>query len=293
MQKWLASVVILALSFVAIGHAQRGRGAGGPPPPPRPVAGHGVEVPGWWARVDDVKEPTTGLKFSPMNGGLHATTGPNIIFWDPQQMASGAYTVKATFTVTKQPSHEVSYGLFIGGADLDTDKQRYSYFLIRENGQFLDQETERDFDEQRGRRLGAQSCHHGDCRRLSEERAVGPGVKGTRQLHGEREGSGQSPGNGDRHQWNRRAADRSRNGYSDRRLRGGGAEVACPACAARAEARALHRRVIHVARGLPASAKATARRAKARARRRQPPRHGSSRSPIVTTAAPPALRPCT
>jgi hypothetical protein len=139
MQKWLASVLILALSFVAIGHAQRGRGAGpgGPPPPPRPIAGNGVEVPGWWARVDDVKEPTTGLKFSPMSGGLHATTGPNIIFWDPQQVAMGNYTVKATFSLTKQPSHEVSYGLFIGGENLDGDKQKYSYFLIRENGQFL------------------------------------------------------------------------------------------------------------------------------------------------------------
>ena len=139
MQKRLASVLILVLCLVAIGHAQRGRGAGqgGPPPPPRPVAGNGVEVPGWWARLDDPKEPATGLKFTAMNGGLHATTGPNIIFWDPQQTASGNYTVKATFTVTKQPSHEVSYGLFIGGSDLDTDKQKYSYFLIRENGQYL------------------------------------------------------------------------------------------------------------------------------------------------------------
>jgi len=139
MQKWLVSVVILSLSFVAIGYAQRGRGAGpgGPPPPPRPIAGNGVEVPGWWARLDDVKEPMTGLKFAPMNGGLHATTGPNIIFWDPQQMAMGTYTVKASFSVTKQPSHEVSYGLFIGGENLDGDKQKYSYFLVRENGQFL------------------------------------------------------------------------------------------------------------------------------------------------------------
>ena len=139
MQKWLVSVVILSLSFVAIGYAQRGRGAGpgGPPPPPRPIAGNGVEVPGWWARVDDIKEPMTGLKFAPMNGGLHATTGPNIIFWDPQQMAMGTYTVKASFSVTKQPSHEVSYGLFIGGENLDGDKQKYSYFLVRENGQFL------------------------------------------------------------------------------------------------------------------------------------------------------------
>ncbi len=136
MQKWLASVVILALSFVAIGHAQRGRG-GGPPPPPRPVAGNGVEVPGWWARVDDPKEQLTGLKFTAMGGGLHATTGPNIIFWDPQQTASGTYTLKATFTVTKPPSHPVAYGLFIGGTNLEQDSQKYTYFVIREDGQFL------------------------------------------------------------------------------------------------------------------------------------------------------------
>jgi len=136
MQKWLASVIILTLSFVAIGHAQRGRG-GGPPPPPRPVAGNGVEVPGWWGRVDDPKEPTTGLKFSTMSGGLHATTGPNITLWDPQQTASGNYTLKATFTVTKPPSHPVAYGLFIGGSNLEQDSQKYTYFVIREDGQFL------------------------------------------------------------------------------------------------------------------------------------------------------------
>ena len=136
MQKWFVSVLILTLTFVAIGQAQRG-GRGGAPPPPRPIAGNGVEVPGWWGRMDDVKETNKGLKFAPANGGLHATTGPNIIFWDPQQTAMGNYTVKASFTVTKQPSHEVSYGLFIGGENLDGDKQKYSYFLIRENGQFL------------------------------------------------------------------------------------------------------------------------------------------------------------
>jgi len=140
MQKWLVSVAILALSFIAVGEAQRGRGAGPGgfgAPPPRPVAGHGVEVPGWWARLDDVKEPTTGLRFTSQGGGLHATTGPNIIFWDPQQEAKGTYTVKATFTVTKPPSHPVAYGLFIGGANLSEDSQKYSYFVIREDGRFL------------------------------------------------------------------------------------------------------------------------------------------------------------
>ena len=88
-----------------------------------------------------------------MSGGLHATTGPNIIFWDPQQMAMGNYTVKASFSVTKQPSHEVSYGLFIGGENLDGDKQKDSYFLIRENGQFLIKKRN-GVDQQCRRRLG-------------------------------------------------------------------------------------------------------------------------------------------
>ena len=74
MQKWLTSVLILTLAFVAIGHAQRG-GRGGPPPPPRPIAGNGIEVPGWWGRMDDVKETNKGLKFAPANGGLHARLG--------------------------------------------------------------------------------------------------------------------------------------------------------------------------------------------------------------------------
>jgi hypothetical protein len=143
MQKWLVSVAVLALAVTMVGEAQRGgggrggagggRGAG----PARPVAGNGVEVPGWWARMDNPKEGLGGLKFAPGSGGMHATTGPNIIFWDPQQTASGTYVAKATFTVTKPPSHEVSYGLFIGGANLSEDNQKYSYFLIRENGQFL------------------------------------------------------------------------------------------------------------------------------------------------------------
>src|SRR5262245_65572454 len=103
MRKWLTSIVILALTFVAIGHAQRGRGAGpggGPPPPPRPIAGNGVEVPGWWARVDDVKEPMTGLKLSAMSGGMHATTGPNMSSWERPEVAMGNYTVTARFAQT-------------------------------------------------------------------------------------------------------------------------------------------------------------------------------------------------
>jgi hypothetical protein len=133
MHKWLASLAILALALPAAAAAQ-GRGGG---PPPRPIAGHGVEVPGWWARVDEPAQVKQAMKFVPMGAGLHATTGPNAIFWDPQQEASGQYTVKATFTLNKPASHPVAYGLVIGGMDLSEDNQRYTYFVIRQDGKFL------------------------------------------------------------------------------------------------------------------------------------------------------------
>ena len=39
--------------------------------------------------------------------------------------------------MTKPASHQVAYGLFVGGQDLDTDKQRYTYFVIRQDGKYL------------------------------------------------------------------------------------------------------------------------------------------------------------
>jgi hypothetical protein len=84
MHKGLLVAVVLALSLPAIaqdrggGAGAQGRGAGpagGRGAPPRPAAGNGIDVGGWWARLDDPKEPRTGLKFVTMGTGLHATTG--------------------------------------------------------------------------------------------------------------------------------------------------------------------------------------------------------------------------
>jgi hypothetical protein len=151
MHKWLSAVVVLALSLPAIaqdrgGGAGPGRGGAAPGPggpgagrgaPPRPAAGNGIEVGGWWGRLDDPKESRSGLKFVTMGTGLHATTGPNIILYDPDEDWEGPYTTKATLTMTKPASHQVAYGLFVGGQDLDTDKQRYTYFVIRQDGKYL------------------------------------------------------------------------------------------------------------------------------------------------------------
>jgi hypothetical protein len=132
MHRWLvAVVVVLTLSISALAQ-NRGGGA-----PQAPAAGNGIEVGGWWARLDNPKEARTGLKFVTMGTGFRATTGPTIILFDPNEDWEGPYTTKATLTMTKLASHQVAYGLFVGGQDLDTDKQRYTYFEIRQDGKYL------------------------------------------------------------------------------------------------------------------------------------------------------------
>ena len=132
MHRWLVAVVVkLTLSVSALA---QNRGGGAPQAPP---AGNGIEVAGWWARLDNPKEARTGLKFVTMGTGFRATTGPTIILFDPNEDWEGPYTTKATLTMTKLASHQVAYGLFVGGQDLDTDKQRYTYFEIRQDGKYL------------------------------------------------------------------------------------------------------------------------------------------------------------
>ena len=99
--------------------------------------GGGVTMDGWQARLDSGRADINDLSFRAMGGGFHVTTGPHAIFWNPSNTGSGTYTLSASFTQTKPSSHPNSFGLFFGGQDLDGDGQRYTYFLIREDGQFL------------------------------------------------------------------------------------------------------------------------------------------------------------
>jgi len=99
--------------------------------------GGGVTANGWQARLDSGRADVNDLSFMSMGGGFHVTTGPHAIFWNASNTASGTYTLSATFTQTQPSSHPNSFGLLFGGQDLDGDSQRYTYFLIREDGQFL------------------------------------------------------------------------------------------------------------------------------------------------------------
>ena len=109
------------------------------PTPAQAPAEGGVTADGWDVRLDRGEDPTSVLSFMMMGTGVHATTGATgaAIFWQPESMAKDTYTISASLTQTEPSNHPNAYGLFYGGADLTGPNQRYSYFVIRENGQFL------------------------------------------------------------------------------------------------------------------------------------------------------------
>jgi hypothetical protein len=51
--------------------------------------------------------------------------------------AGGAYRVEMEVFLFDPGSRREAFGFFLGGSQLDGEGQRYTYFLIREGGQFL------------------------------------------------------------------------------------------------------------------------------------------------------------
>ena len=99
----------------------------------------GNEADGWETRLDRGMAATSVLHFRTMGSGVHASTAGRggAIFWQPNSMAKGNYTISASFTQTEPSGHPNAYGLFFGGSDLSAPNQRYSYFVIRQGGEFL------------------------------------------------------------------------------------------------------------------------------------------------------------
>ena len=98
--------------------------------------GSGQLPAGWQARTDK-DAPLDGVKFAPMGGGVHATTGPAVILWRPADQVEGDFALAASFTQTRAPEHPEAYGLFVGGKALQSPEQSYTYFLVRQDGKFL------------------------------------------------------------------------------------------------------------------------------------------------------------
>lgn len=110
----------------------------------RGVAGGGISVAGWTGKID-AKEAAAGMtlnsaKLSKEGDALRVTTGPAVTYWNPQNKATGDYTVSATFKEPKYMNlnnHPHPYGIMIAGNDLGTDQESYLYCAAYGNGKFI------------------------------------------------------------------------------------------------------------------------------------------------------------
>jgi hypothetical protein len=105
--------------------------------PDKMVQGGGKLPAGWQARLDNSGAKLDAVKFETSGNGFHVTSGPAGIYFRPDQKASGTYETHATFTQLEPAAHPEAYGLIIGGSDLQSESQKYTYFLIRQDGKFL------------------------------------------------------------------------------------------------------------------------------------------------------------
>jgi len=110
----------------------------------REVADGGIKVAGWQGKIDPGEARSggklAGAKLEMVGKDLHVTTGPAVAYWSPSNVASGNYTVKATFTEEKYMglnNHPHPYGLFIAGNDMGTDKQSSLYCTAYGDGRFI------------------------------------------------------------------------------------------------------------------------------------------------------------
>jgi len=107
----------------------------------RKVAGGGVTAKGWQGKEDSGNKQgltVSDSKFASEGNGFRLTTGPAALYWNPANTGKGDYSVKATFTEAKQTySHPHPFGVFIGGAGLESATPQALYCAAYRNGTFI------------------------------------------------------------------------------------------------------------------------------------------------------------
>jgi len=118
--------VLIALSIALSAYSQDND-------PDRAVAG-GKFPAGWSVRPD--RGTPEQVKFSESGGIYHFSMGPAGTFYRSDWTKTGDYKFSARLTQKAAPTHPISYGLMIGGSDLGGPNQTYTYFLVRNLGEF-------------------------------------------------------------------------------------------------------------------------------------------------------------
>lgn len=133
----------------------------------RAVREGGIFVSGWEGAVDagaaSEGQTIENARLAMEGDVLHVTTGPAIAYWNPENSASGDYTVSATFTEPQYMNvndHPHPYGIFIGGSELGTDQQKYLYCATYGNGSFIVRGFGPEAFQMNGRRPQAHDAVH-------------------------------------------------------------------------------------------------------------------------------------
>lgn len=107
--------------------------------PLRTVAAQDFERPdGWLTRFDQAGASEADLEmFVAMPPGWHVTTGPAGIYWKPDNTASGEFRLEMEVFLFDPEGRREAFGLFFGGSDLESEEQAYTYFLLRDGGEFI------------------------------------------------------------------------------------------------------------------------------------------------------------
>jgi hypothetical protein len=103
--------------------------------PDRAVSGNGKFPTSWNVRPD--RGSADQLNFTQAGDVFQFKMGSAGTFYNSSWTKSGNYQFSARLTQKAAPSHPISYGLMIGGSNLPGPMQTYSYFLVRNQGEFF------------------------------------------------------------------------------------------------------------------------------------------------------------
>ena len=97
---------------------------------------------GWKLRADRsnrAEDPDAAgdIKFEKTGAGFHANNPQAAVYWKPDNIAKGNYSLKGTFTLMAPAMHTEYYGLIFGGSDLEGAGQNYIYFMVAQDGTWL------------------------------------------------------------------------------------------------------------------------------------------------------------
>jgi hypothetical protein len=106
----------------------------------RKVAG-GITAPGWTGKEDAGNKQGLTVKdskFAVEGAGFRLMTGPAALYWNPANKAAGDFTATATFAEAEQTyNHPHPFGVFIGGADLESATPNALYCAAYRNGNYI------------------------------------------------------------------------------------------------------------------------------------------------------------